>query len=85
MEKQTMKKGQIVQLNPDTVGNKAFTGCLMIVSEPKEFGAQGYVQGLGTRDEGGGQAYYRAKWDEMELCENGMAIWLVGSAAQNDE
>jgi hypothetical protein len=74
MEKMELSKGDVVQLAP-TVGNTAFAGCFMIVSEPKSFGAQGYVQALGTREEPGGQAYYRAKWEEMELV--GKAVWAV--------
>ena len=68
--------GDVVQLNPETVGNKAFTGCMMVITEPKKFGAQGYVQSLGEdRDNAGGQAYYRAKWEEMELV--GKATWMA--------
>lgn len=72
-----LEAGDIVQLSPD-VGNKAFACCFMVVSEPKAFGAQGYVQGLGeSRDKpSGGQAYYRAKWEEMELT-GGKAVWVV--------
>lgn len=67
MEPRELKVGEVVQLNPETTRNKAFRACLMVVSDPKSFGAQGYVQSLGnTRDEMGGQAYYRANWDEME-------------------
>ncbi len=58
--------GEIVQLNPETVRNKMFGACMMIVTELKSFGAQGYVQSLGENGEMGGQAYYRAGWDEME-------------------
>lgn len=70
-----LKKGQLVQFNPETVSNKMFTACIMVVTEPKPWGAQGYVQGLGSNGEPGGQAYYRAKWDEIELV--GHAEWLV--------
>lgn len=65
--------GTVVQLNPETVKNAAFAGCFMIVTEPKSFGAQGYVQALGTRVAPGGAAYYRAGWEEMEIV--GMAVW----------
>lgn len=77
MQEQRIKEGDLVQLNPDTVQNKAFAGCIMIVTEPKKFGAQGYVQALGERNgEGpGGRAYYRAKFEEMELV--GRAEWFV--------
>jgi len=80
MQKDTpLKVGDVVQLSPD-VGNPAFACCFMVVSEPKPWGAQGYVQALGTREEPGGQAYYRAKWEEMEIA--GYAIWVTGSAAE---
>jgi hypothetical protein len=62
-----LKFGELVQLNPDTVRIKAFAGCFMVVTEPKAFGAEGFVQVLGAdRYTPGGQAYYRAHWDEME-------------------
>ena len=70
-----LKQGWLVQLNPQTVINKAFGGCFMVVTDSKTWGAQGYVQGLGDRDAPGGLAYYRATWDEMELC--GVARWWV--------
>lgn len=52
-----LREGDIVLLDPETVGNRAFAGALMVVTEPKPWGAQGYVPG--------GQAYYRATWEEM--------------------
>lgn len=75
MQKQELKIGQLVQLNPETVRNVMFTGCIMVITEPKEWGAQGYVQGLGQNEEPGGQYYYRAKWEEMELV--GEVEWIV--------
>ena len=73
MEKRELEIGSLVQLNPDTVGNKMFAACIMVVTEPKGFGAHGYVQALGENGEPGGQAYYRAKWEEMEFV--GHAEW----------
>lgn len=75
MKQQILEAGQIVQLNPETVRNKMFTACLMVVTEPKSFGAQGYVQDLGMDEKPGGQAYYRATWEEMELV--GKAEWVA--------
>ena len=75
-----LKVGDIVQLNPETCRNRMFAGCLMTVSEPKSWGAQGYVQALGQDGKPGGQAYYRAKWEEMERT-GGVAPYLAGSAA----
>jgi hypothetical protein len=74
MEKAYLKVGTVVQLGPHTA-NPAFAYCFMIVSEPKEFGAQGYVQSLGTREASGEQAYYRAKFEDMEVI--GQAAWMT--------
>ena len=75
MTKTELPEGAVVQLNPDTVKNPMFAGCMMTVIEPKEWGAMGYVQALGSNGEMGGQAYYRASWDEMELV--GTAVWVA--------
>ena len=75
LKNRELEIGQIVQLNPETVGNRMFSGCLMIVTEPKSWGAQGYVQSLGEDGKPGGQAYYRAQWEEMELA--GRAEWVA--------
>lgn len=73
MEKQKLDIGDLVQLNPDTVSNKMLAACIMVVTEPKTWGAQGYIQCTGENGQFGGQAYYRAKWEEMELV--GHAEW----------
>lgn len=72
--KSFVQVGDVVQLSP-TVGNPMFACCMMTVTEPKEWGAQGYVQALGEKGGPGGQAYYRAKWEEMELV--GKAVWVA--------
>lgn len=74
MEPAELQAGDLVQLAP-TVGNPMFAACFMVVTELKAWGAQGYVQALGENGQPGGQAYYRAKWDEMELC--GRAEWVT--------
>lgn len=70
-----LKANDVVQLNPETVGNPMFSGCFMVITEPKSWGAQGYVQALGDNGKAGGQAYYRAKWEEMQYI--GGAEWTV--------
>jgi hypothetical protein len=75
MANPNLEVGHLVQLDPETVSNKAFAGCIMVVTEPKGWGAQGYVQALGTRDGMGGQAYYRAKWEEFVVV--GKAQWVM--------
>lgn len=76
--------GDIVQLNPETTRNRMFAGCLMIVTEPKSFGAQGFVQALGENGEPGGQAYYRARWEELEQT-GGKAQWVPDGFDNEDE
>jgi hypothetical protein len=76
MEAAELRKGMLVQLNPDTVKNKAFAACIMVVDEPKDSGCMGYVQVIGeARDRPGGQVNYLASWEEIEVV--GEAIWLV--------
>ena len=76
MKQTELKIGEIVQLNPLTTLNPMFRGCMLIVTDPKPWGAQGYVQGLGENEEIGGQYYYRAKWEEMEQT-GGMTVWTL--------
>ena len=69
-------EGMIVILRPDTCRNPMFAGCLMTITECKSWGAQGYVQALGENGEPGGQAYYRAKFEEMDITK-GINPWRV--------
>ncbi len=75
MNKCDLRKGHVVILRPDTCRNEMFKGCMMTVTEPKSWGAQGYVQSLGQNETMGGQAYYRAKFDEMEFV--GITGWVA--------
>jgi hypothetical protein len=70
--------GDIMQLSPEpnVCKNPMFAGCMFVVTEPKSFGAQGYVQGLGENGAQIGQAYYRASWEEMEFT-GGRAVWIA--------
>ena len=78
MEPRDLRPREIVVLRPDTTRNRMFAGCLMVVTEPKSWGAQGYVQGLGENGEPAkGQAYYRARWDEMDDT-GGITPWGFG-------
>lgn len=75
MTKTELKAGHVVILIPGKTRNPMFNGCMMTITEPKEFGAQGYVQALGEDGKMGGQAYYRATWEEMELV--GATHWIA--------
>jgi hypothetical protein len=67
--------GQLVQLHPEKTKNPMFAGAFMVVTEPKAFGAQGYVQGLGENGNPGDVAYYRADFEEMFPV--GKAEWIL--------
>ena len=72
----SVTKGDIVQLNPDSVRNKAFAGCFMTITQVHKGWVVGYVQCLGeTFVKEGGAAYYRAALLEFEG-PVGRAIWV---------
>lgn len=74
---QSLKPGDVVQLNPEAVRNRAFAGCFMTVTEVHDSWVQGYVQALGESfREAGGAAYYRAGRAEFEG-PIGRAIWAA--------
>jgi hypothetical protein len=66
MNKMYLYEGDLVQLSPETCRNPMFRACIMVVTELKPWGAQGYIQGIGEDEQQGGQYFYRAKWEEME-------------------
>jgi hypothetical protein len=75
MTPRELEPGDVVQISPETFGNKAFAGCMAIVTEPKSFGCQGYVQMVGeTREQHGGQTFIRLNWDDIEFV--GHAVWV---------
>ena len=65
----TVQKGDIVQINPSV---ETFGGCLAVVTEPKEWGFQGYVQSAGVP----GQQYIRLKHGDYEAT-GGAAVWVA--------
>jgi len=73
MKKKDLHIGDVVQISPEQ-RSKMFGGCMMIVTEPKPWGAQGFIQGFGIEDTIGGRAYVRIKFEDMELV--GRAQWI---------
>jgi hypothetical protein len=65
-----MNIGDIVQVNPD---KEMFGACLVVVTEVKSWGIQGYVQNAGVN----GQAYIRLKTEDFEYT-GGTAVWIAG-------
>jgi hypothetical protein len=73
-EKWDVEIGEIVQIAPDALrGPGDFGACLVVVTEAKPWGIQGYVKNAGNA----GQAYIRVKWEDMERT-HGRAVWAAG-------
>jgi hypothetical protein len=60
-----LKRGDIVQVDP----SHEWGGCLVVITEPKGWGVQGFVQ-----IPKGGRAYIRLNNDVIECV--GHAVWL---------
>lgn len=73
----TLRPGQLVQINPDLCQNVAFSGCVMIVSEPTSSGAKCYMHLPIHRDLPGMRTFYHAQWPEMELCVDNTVVWIT--------
>ena len=73
MTQDEIKVGDIVQVSPD---KEMFGACMVVVTELKSFGIQGYVQSAGVN----GQQYIRLKFDEFEST-GGKAVWVAGEQA----
>jgi hypothetical protein len=66
----SIEVGDIVQVNPE---KEMFGACMVVVTELKSWGIQGYVQNAGVE----GQAYIRLKSEDFEAT-GGKAVWMVG-------
>jgi len=64
-----VKVGDIVQVAPN---KEMFGACMVVVTELKSWGIQGYVQSAGVP----GQQYIRLKADEFEPT-GGKAVWVL--------
>lgn len=64
-----MSVGDVVQVSPE---KEMFGGCMVVVTEVKSWGVQGYVQSAGVP----GQQYVRLKHDDFEHT-GGKAVWVV--------
>ncbi len=75
--------GDVVQIDPKTTeAGGLFGACFMMVTELKSFGAQGFIAIPGERGQPPGQAYFRAKSEEM--LHVGVAPWQPVSIADED-
>ena len=78
MNQTPLRVGQVIQLNPETTRNRMFAACLLVVTEPKAFGCQGFVQMTGEDGKPGGQAYYRAGWEEIARLTGDEVVFIPG-------
>lgn len=62
--------GSIVQVHLEV---ETFGACMVVVTELKPWGIQGYVQSAGVP----GQQYIRLKTEQIEET-GGKAVWVVG-------
>ena len=78
MKRCDLQIGDMVQLSPD-MADKTVAGAFMVVTEPKPWGAQGYLALALPYGETlvrfKGLAYFRAKWADMEPV--GRAVWTM--------
>lgn len=74
MTQRELKAGEIVQINPEcTAVNQALRGHLMVVTEPKNWGAIGYVRPVDQPD---ALCFVRVAWADMEPT-GGCVVWDV--------
>lgn len=77
MQPRPLEAGDVIQIDPEY--GETFGGSFMIVTEPKSWGAQGYIHvppGFnkdGTKNRGG-RAYIRVDFENIEYI--GKAAWL---------
>jgi len=69
-EAASFEKGDVVQLNPDF--HPVFGSCFMVVTEPRSWGAMGYV--MVPQQGGAGRAYVRVPTAAM--AKVGKAEWM---------
>lgn len=65
----TIEINDIVQVHPE---KEMFGGCMVVVTELKSWGIQGYVQSAGVP----GQQYIRLKFEDFDST-GGKAVWVV--------
>ena len=79
MEKRELFEGDILQINPN---HERFPGFLLIVTESKSWGAQGYL--MHSRDfdayKYNGRAFLRVKFEEVEYCAT--IYWIESNNVQ---
>jgi hypothetical protein len=71
MKPRPLQIGEVLQLHPDYQPD-VFGGAFFVVTEPKDWGAQGYCHMC----QGRSVAYIRPKFEDLEPI--GKAVWAIG-------
>ena len=74
-EQQTWEVGDVLQIDPEH--DKVFGAAFLVVTEPKAWGAQGYVIIPGED----GLAYYRVKFSTAKKV--GKAEWIISEKEED--
>lgn len=81
---ETIAPYDVLQIRPDNTVNRAFDGCLLIVTDNKGWGVMGYVPIPGPdRDIRGGRAWVGVPWEDLERV--GRAHWIATNDEQETE
>jgi hypothetical protein len=76
MEPRELEIGDVVQIDPSH-NSDFFGGRLVVVTEPKPWGMQGYVHGL---EKGMHLGFVRCKWEHMQYV--GRATWMAARPSE---
>lgn len=76
MEKRELCIGDVIQIDPNFEGC-FFKGAFMLVTDPKPWGAVGFVACQFTRPSLPEHAYFRVTWEHMAYI--GHAAWVLTS------
>jgi hypothetical protein len=77
MDKRPLHIGDVVQIDP--AHDERFGGCLMMVTEPKSWGAQGFI----STPAHSGRYYYRCKFEHMEYV--GATSWVPQDETEGED
>lgn len=85
MEKRELNEGDILQISPDGKYKDKFGGMLIVVSEPKCFGCQGYIMAPCDIQsvKFNGRTYLRVPFEEMEYI--GHLEWILKDYEEVEE
>jgi hypothetical protein len=84
MEKRKLEIGDVVQLNPEGIYSDRYPGYLLVITEPKEWGCQGYILAPNHFESVRYKnlAYIRAKFEDIEYV--GKLPWILQEKREDE-